>query len=166
MPDEDDFVWMTGFFPRDKRNFNAYLDRIKAGKIRREPPLDTNIRGLVEALNDLSFLYTMGSGGGRIVPTHEGVPVYEGACWVTFTVDDSSPRSAQFLTQLEKLLHNIPYAHEELMPQAGPHSYTIGYWLPDGRYPLNMEEAKTHNSWKEVFIEKTTELAKQFKEVL
>lgn len=158
---EDDFVWVTGFFPRDKRNFAAYLQRIAAGEVRHELPVDENVRGLVEVLNNLSFLYTMGSGGGELACGMCGVSVYGGGCWVTFTVDDSE-LSGKFLSQLRELFEKFPHAHTKTMPLTN--SYAIGYYLPDGRYPMDEEEATKFYREKDSFIQQVTELAKTWRE--
>mgnify|MGYP001580645929 CR=1 FL=1 len=123
---ENDFIWMTGFFPRDKRNFAAYIERIRVGADSREPPLDENICSLVKALNELPFLYTMGSGGGYVVALfREDNLVYGGGCWVTFTADGFSRQSALFVTELGKLLQTYKDAHLKPMPQTSSDSYEV-----------------------------------------
>lgn len=158
---DDDFVWVTGFFLRDKRNFAAYLDRMAAGKVQREPPLDENMRGLVEALNNLPFLYTMGSGGGELTCALYGVSVYVGSCWATCTVDGSE-LSGKFLSTLRELFEKFSYAYIKTMSQTSSYSFAIGCSLPGGRYPMNEEEAKKFYREKACFIQQVTELARCF----
>ena len=160
--EECDFIWMTGFFPRDKRNFTAYIERIKTGENSREPPLDENVRGLVEALNELPFLYTMGSGGGRVMSLfREGMLVYGDGCWVTFTVNGTSPQSGRFVAEITKLLQTYKDAHLKPMPQTSLYSYGVTLAVQE-----DGEEVVAYAGRATARIRNITDFVKKFREGL
>ena len=166
---------ITRIFSEDKEWFRLYLQQVVAGRIPHEPPLDENIRTVIEALNDLPFLYTMGSCGGH-VRTREsiivdprwmgredlifsGYAVYTGS-WFTFTVDGLQ-QSELFVLELEKLLRGRPHAYVKQMPQTGPFAYAVVLaYQEEGKESVTKEEAEQLTGQTSELVEKVTELAK------
>ncbi|TSC79437.1 MAG: hypothetical protein G01um101429_424 [Parcubacteria group bacterium Gr01-1014_29] len=170
-------------FSRDRERWQVYLQKVIAGEISHEFPIDANILGLVEALNDFPFLYTRGSCGGHVrtrehilkervlrgfdadMPLFSGFAVYAGS-WFTFTVDGSCQQGEQFAADLKQLLQGYQHTYFKNMPQTGPFAYAVVLaYQEEGKESVTKEEAKQLTVQTSELIEKVTELVKAFKEV-
>ena len=176
---EGSIMHSTCVFLKDKAGWHLYLQRVILREIPHELPLDDNVHSLVEALNNLPFLYTMGSCGGH-VKTREnmltnpywigkedlifsGYAVYMSG-WFTFTIDGSQ-RSKRFVEELMKLLQKYRHTDLKNMPQTSPFAYAVILARQEkNQASITKEEAEEFAGQTQDLIQQITELAKRFKE--
>ncbi len=144
----------TGFKGR-KESIKLWLNgQIKSWHSLDELPLDKNIASLVHALNELPFIYTMGSCGGHVY-AKDGYAVFHGS-WFAFTIDGSQEGTC-FVEELKVLIGKFEGTSCEILQTENKYAVVLAR-QPQNRETIALKEAEHKQRQTQELIEKIAQL--------
>lgn len=141
-----------------KEAVRAWLcGKIKSWHSVEELPLDEDIAPLIYVLNELPFLYTMGSSGGEVRTLKNGYASFSGS-WFTFTIDGSK-EGDQFVAEIRALVGGYENASCKTLHSEDRYAVILAS-QPKSSPTIIYEEAVQKQKQTKELIEKIAALAR------